>query len=162
MHDCKLYGHLRDVKIHGQLSRHYWWPHVQRDIVNWCRSCLTGATRRPGRAVKLILMPIPVLGSFTRVGVDVIQFPMSAAGNKYAVVFVNYLTKWPEVFTVKDQTALTIAKLLVTEIVPRLLSDRGTFLLSSLMYELYIISLGSIRPTVYAKTTRSPYVVRTV
>lgn len=47
---------------------------------------------------------------FSRVGVDVIQFPISAAGNRYAVVFVDYLTKWPEVFAIPDQSSLTIAR----------------------------------------------------
>ena len=32
------------------------------------------ATRQPGRAVQPPLTPIPVLGPFHRVGVDVIQF----------------------------------------------------------------------------------------
>ena len=118
------------------------------------------ATRRPGRAVKPLLTPIPVSGPFNRVGVDVIQFPKSAASNKYAVVFIDYLTKWPEVFAVKDQTALTIAKLLMTEIVPRhgvpseLLSDRGTLFLSVLMYELYRLrGIKKINMTAYHPRT---------
>lgn len=28
-------------------------------------------------------------------GVDILQLPVSSLGNKYAVVFVDYLTKWP-------------------------------------------------------------------
>jgi hypothetical protein len=47
--------------------------------------------------------------------VDVIQFPKSSRGNQYAVVFVDYLTKWPEVFA--------------------LLSDRGAAFLSKVMKE---------------------------
>ena len=89
------------------------------------------ATRQPGKAVHLPLNPIPVKGPFHRVGVDVIQFIISYSGNQYAVVFTDYLTKWPEVFAIKDQTALTIAQLFVEEIICRhgvpcqLLSDRG-------------------------------------
>ena len=52
--------------------------------------------------------------------VDVIQFVKSHSGNQYAIGFTDYLTKWPirpEVFATKDQTALTIAKLFVEEIV---------------------------------------------
>ena len=90
---------------------------MHRDIVTWCTSCLTCATPKPRKAVKPLLTPIPVSGSFDRIGVDVIQFPKSAKGNMYAVVLMDYLTKWPEVFAVKDLTALTIAKLLATEIV---------------------------------------------
>ena len=55
------------------------------------------------------LTPIPVAGPFDRVGVDIIQFPQS-------VVFVDYLTKWPEVFPTADQSAATVADLLVREV----------------------------------------------
>ena len=64
-------------------------------------------------------MPIPVGGPFNRIGVDVVQFPRSKNGNRYAVVFVDYLTKWSEVFPVPDQTAATIARLLVEHIISR-------------------------------------------
>ena len=57
-------------------------------------------------------------------------------GNKYAIVFMDYLTKWPEA---EDQTAPTIAKLLVEGIVSQhgvptnLLFDRGPSFLSKLV-----------------------------
>ena len=82
---------------------------MRQDICAWCRACMTCATRRVGKVVR------PVAGAFDRVGVDVIQFVTSRQGNMYAVVFVDYLTKWVEAFAVPDQTALTIAKLLVEE-----------------------------------------------
>ena len=134
-HDGKFSGHLREAKIH-ELSRQYWWPQMQRDITDWCKACLICASRRPGRAVKSVLTPIPVAGPFDHVGVDVITFPKSQHGNSYAVVFVDYLTKWPEVFPVADQTTLTTARLLLTRIIPqhsvpaKLLSDRRSALLS--------------------------------
>ena len=52
------------------------------------------ATHGPGQAVKSVLTPIPVVGPFDRVGIDVIQFPLSRNGNHYALVVVDYLTKW--------------------------------------------------------------------
>ena len=55
-------------------------------------------------------------GPFHRVGVDVLQLPLTENGNKYVVVFQDYLTKWVEAFAVPNQTAETIAKLLVGEI----------------------------------------------
>ena len=54
---------------------------------------------------------------------------------------MDYLTKWPEVFPVPDQSAATVARLLVEEIVSRhgvpaeVLSDRGRAFLSGLMKE---------------------------
>ena len=116
---------------------------MRSDTKNWCRGCVTCATRQPGQAVKPVLTPIPVSGPFDRVGVDVIHFSKSSSGNGYAVVFVDYLTKWPEVFPTADQTTLTIAKLLVEEIIPKhgvpneMLSNRGPAFLSKVMCDIY-------------------------
>ena len=111
---CGPFGaHLRETKVHGELYKHYWWPKMRSDIRNWCNGCLVCATHQPSRAVHAPLNSIPVEGLFHRVGVDVIQFPKPQSGNQYAVVFTDYLTKWPEVFATKDQTALTIAELFV-------------------------------------------------
>ena len=96
-----------------------------------------------GRPIKPYLTLIPVAGPFDLVGVDVIKFPCSSRGKRYAVVFIDYLTKWPEVFSTSDQTSLTIAELLVEHVISRhgvpsgLLSDRGTAFLSKLMLNVY-------------------------
>lgn len=85
------------------------------------------------------LTPIPVNGPVDRAGVDVGQLPKTKQGNRYAIVFVVYLTKWPEVFATPNHTALTIAKLFVEEIVScygapqELLSDRGPSFLSKIV-----------------------------
>ena len=91
-HYGKFGAHLGDAKIHGQLSKHYWWPRMGADISGWFQGCLVCATRQPGKAVKPPLTPIPVEGPFHRVGVDVIQFVKSHSGNQYAIVFTDYLT----------------------------------------------------------------------
>jgi len=84
---------------------------------------------------------IPVGGPFQRVAVDVLQLPPTVNGNRYVVVFMDYLTKWPEAYATSDQTAETIARLFVEQIVCRhgipqeLLSDRGQNFLSTLMQE---------------------------
>ncbi len=153
-------GHLRDAKIHSALAKHYWWPGMRTDILKWCRGCLTCATRRIGRQEKPPLVPIPVAGPFDRVGVDVLQLPTSYEGNQYAVVFVDYLTKWPEVFPTKDQTTLTIARLLVEHVISRhgvpadLLSDRGTPFLSKLMQEVcQLMGIHKVNTTAYHPQT---------
>ena len=55
-------------------------------------------------------------GPFHVVGVDVLQLPPSYQGNQYAIVFMDYLTKWPEVFATCDQKAETIGRLLVEQV----------------------------------------------
>ena len=159
-HDGTFGAHFRDAKIHSVLGKHYWWPGMRADIQKWCRACLTCATRRTGRALKPPLTPIPVAGPFDRVGVDVIKFPKSTSGNQYAVVFMDYLTKWPEVFAVRDQTALTIAKLLVEHVISRhgvpaeLLSDRGAAFLSNLVNGIcQLMGIHQVNTTAYHPQT---------
>lgn len=62
-----------------------------------------------------------------------------SVGNRYVVVFLDYLTKWVEAFAVPDQCAETIARLLVKEVFCRhgapahFLSDCGANFLSDLV-----------------------------
>ena len=32
VHEGVFSGHLRQAKVHSQLSRHYWWPRMRQDI----------------------------------------------------------------------------------------------------------------------------------
>ena len=63
------------------------------DVERFYEACLECVTRRgSGRSVKPPLVSIPVGGPFHRVGVDVLQLPITESGNKYVVVFADYLT----------------------------------------------------------------------
>ena len=141
-HSGKFAGHFAERKLYATLRTKYWWDNMRSDVRKHCRSCLTCASRKgPGRAPSPKLQPIPVGGPFHRVGVDVLQLPLSHEGNQYAVVFMDYLTKWPEVFAVPNQKAETIARLFVEHMIVRhgvpehLLSDRGANFLSALVQE---------------------------
>ena len=101
-------AHLGDAKVHSELRKHYWWSGMHADISCWTKGCLVCATHATRRVVQPPLTPISVAGPFDRVGVDIVQLPRSWRGNQYAVVFIDYLTKWPDVFPVSDQSAFTI------------------------------------------------------
>ena len=160
LHAGKFGAHLSDAKVYSEIQRHYWWEGMRKDVTQWTRGCLVCATRSAGRAVRAPLSPIPVSGPFDRVGVDIIQFPRTKRGNRYAVVFIDYLTKWPEAFAVPDQSSATVAKLLVEEMVSRhgvpseVLSDRGQAFLSGLMKEVaLLLGFHKINTTAYHPQT---------
>ena len=142
--DGKFSGHFAEKKIYVTLRKKYWWPGMRADVKRYCHCCLPCISRKgPGHAIHPPLQSIPVGGPFHRVGVDFLQLPQSYNGNCYAIVFMDYFTKWPEVFAVPDQQVSIVARLLVEEVIARhgvpeyLLSDRGANFLSDLVQEVY-------------------------
>ena len=116
-HSGPFAGHFSHKALYRVLSQWYWWRGMFQDAQVYCCSCLTCATYGgAGKQLKPPLMLIPVGGPFHRVGVDIMELPLTIYGNKYVVVFVDYLTKWVEAFPVADQTSETVAALLVDEI----------------------------------------------
>ena len=143
-------GHFGVKKTYGALARHWWWDGMYSDVVKFVTNCpecaiVTGG----GRHHRAPLHPIPVSWPFQIVGVDIMELPQTNRGNKYVLVFQDYLTKWLLAIPMPDQKTQRIAELLVTEVIPlfgvpeALLSDRGTNLLSHLMQ--YICKLLGIR-----------------
>ena len=87
-------------------------------------------------------------------------FPVSKAGNRYVVLFSEYLTKWVECFPVPSIEASVIARLLVDEIFCRhgapgtLLSDQGSNFLSSLVSEVCkLLNTKKVNTTAYHPQT---------
>ena len=141
-HAGLLAGHFSEKKVYGKICRSYWWQGLRADVRRFCQSCLICVSRRgPGYRQHPPMKPIPVKGPFHQVAVDVLQLPFSSNGNKYVVVFMDYLTKWVEAFPTADQKATTIARLLVENIICRhgipqeLLSERGANFRSKLILE---------------------------
>ena len=141
-HGGRFAGHFGEKRVYDLLRRYYWWAGMRADVRRHCHACLVCASRKgAGRTSRPPLQPIPVGGPFHRVGVDILKLPTSFEGNQYAVVFLDYLTKWAEVFPASDQTAQTVARLFVEGVVCRhgapqeLLSDRGPNFLSELFLE---------------------------
>ncbi len=59
-------------------------------------------------------------------------------GSHYVITFIDYLTKWVELFPTDNQTSETIVRLMVDHVICRhgeLVLDRGANLRSALMKE---------------------------
>ena len=114
-----------------------------KDTEHWCRSCVDCSMRKtPRNKCKAKLLPIPVEGAFDRVAVDIVgPLKVTTRGNRYIIVFIDYLTRWPEVKATASIEAATVARVLIDEIISRhggpstILSDRGSNFLSSLIQE---------------------------
>ena len=82
--------------------------------------------------------------------------PLTDSGNKYLLVIADYYTKWCEVVPLKDQKAVTVAQVLMDEVVARhgtphvLHSDQGKKFDSEVIKELCkLLGIHKVRTTAY-------------
>ena len=75
-------------------------------------SCLCNNTRSR-KKINPGLHSIPVGEPFACIGMDFKEIDESFDKNRFALVFQDYLSKWPEIYPVADRTASTVAKRLV-------------------------------------------------
>ena len=107
-----------------------------------CVDCQT--KKRPREAPAGLLQSIRANRPFEKVGIDLIgPFPIKAAGNKHAIVAVDYLTKWAIVKAVPKASAKEVVDFFVRNVVLQhgapvsLISDRGKCLTASFAEDLY-------------------------
>jgi len=125
-----------------KIKERYYWPKMYETIRYYIKTC-DNCQRRGGPSRKEQLNPLKVGHAFQRIGIDVKgPLPITSKGNRYLIVAVDYLTKWPEAIATPDCKAETIAKFIYEEIITRhgvpkeILSDRGTSFLNRVVKEL--------------------------
>ena len=113
---------------------------MYHDLMEFARNCAECAVvRGSGRLQRPPLHPISVSRPFQILGVEIMELPITKSGNRYAICFQDFLSKWPFIFAAPDQKTTRLAHLLTKEIIPvfgvpdALLSDCGTNLLSHIM-----------------------------
>ena len=127
------------------------------DAQEFSRNCGECATvTGVGRRSKPPLHPIPVQKPFQIVGVDIMELPITTRGNRYVIVFQDFLTKWPLVFAAPDQKAIRIAHLVAEELFPMFgvpdapLSDRGANLLAHVIQDVcQLLGVKKLNTTSY-------------
>ena len=99
-----LAAHFSGPRLFKTISRRWWWKGMYKDLMNYARGCpqCTIVGRAEQKKIPP-LMPIPVDHPFQIVGVDIMELPLTAKGNKYLVVFQDLFTKWPMAFPTPDQ-----------------------------------------------------------
>lgn len=115
IHNSPSGGHFGRKKTLSVLKARYYWINRNRSVLDWCRNCKVCCSRKGPRKrqhgpAQLYLVGAPM----ERVAVDIVgPLPVTEQGNKYMLVAMDYFTKWPEVFAIPDQEAVTIARALV-------------------------------------------------
>lgn len=139
-HDDYTGAHLGQKKTWTKLNNRFYWPNSYEETINYVESCAVCARMKDPPACRANLKPITDFDKpFDKVAVDILELTRTSSGNKYCVVFTDYLTKWVEAFPLRNMTAETIAKVFINEVVCRhsaprvLLSDQGANFRSELV-----------------------------
>ncbi|KAJ1216590.1 hypothetical protein NDU88_004191 [Pleurodeles waltl] len=92
----------------------FWWPGMDRDVEKFVRNCLCCACSDKthiGKSTSVVPIPFPHK-PWERVGMDVCgPFNLEGEGKTFAIVMMDYHSKWPEVSLVRDVRSSVIIEL---------------------------------------------------
>src|SRR5215469_12810980 len=138
-------GHPGPERTEQRIKELYTFPKMSQLVLKYCRSCssclsVKGAIPKPA---PISNYPLP-FKPFSRVHFDIIgRLPTcSQTGNKYILVFKDYLTRYVEITPLKDRTTTTIANAILNCIIKPhstpdiLISDNAAEFTSSLLQEI--------------------------
>ena len=142
MHEDPLSGHFGYNGTYQRIAIKYWWNGMGTDIKDFVKSCpicqFTGS-----RKFKEPLHPIKVGQPFDHIVIDLIGLnQITQQNNRYIIMAIDYLTKWPEAKAVPTKEATEVAKFIFEEIIcrhgcPKIIqSDQGTEFTASIIAEL--------------------------
>ena len=116
-HDLPLSGHLGIRKTKDRILRQFFWPGMDRDVKQFCKSCHTCQVVGKYQTDPPVapLQPIPVVGEpFSRVVIDCVgPLPKTRSGNQYILTIMCANTRFPEGFPVRNIKTRTITKVLL-------------------------------------------------
>lgn len=118
-HEDRFAGHFGFHKTWLTIRERYFWKNMFNDVKQHCKGCLDCALHKttPCRN-KASLRTIPITGAFDCVGVDIMgPLTQTLNGNRYIIVFTDYLTKYSESCALPDIKAERVARVFVERIV---------------------------------------------
>ncbi|GBN01692.1 Retrovirus-related Pol polyprotein from transposon 412 [Araneus ventricosus] len=132
------------MKTLSKTRERFYWDRLRANIEKWCREFhACGARRGSKTRTKGRLQRYTVGAPFERMALDILgPFPVTAKGNRYILVLMDYFTKWTETIPIPDQEASIVAEELIRSWIsgygmPMILhSDQGTNFNSALFTEL--------------------------
>ena len=124
------------------------WPGIVKDVNELCASCTICQKSGPAILSKAPLQPLPIIKDpFSRVAMDVFDpLPRNKVGNKYVLVLMDYTSKWPEAYALRNVITETVVKCLIdmtarVGILEEVLTDNASNFVSKTMRE-YCTTMG--------------------
>ncbi len=156
-HCNPMAGHLGQAATLNRLMARFFWPGIHENLHQWCAACRECQLVNPPASPKAPLRPLPLMQvPFERIGMDLIgPLEWSARGHRFALVLVDYATRYPEAVALRNISTKSVAEALFSMIsrvgIPKeILTDQGTAFMSRTIHELYeLLGIKSVRTSVY-------------
>ena len=136
-------GHQGSERVYNLLSRRCFWPKMNDDIIQHCQSCRRcQEAKRNARPVQKVPHHITARLPFEIVALDFTKVEQDRYGRENILVITDVFSKWTKAVPTPDQTAETVAKVLIKEWIThygpplRIHSDRGRSFENHLIYRL--------------------------
>lgn len=160
-HMSTLAGHFGKTKTTLKLMMRFFWPGIRKDVIQMCRACPTCQKTAKRRTPRYPLVPLPILSRpFSRIAMDLVgPLVVSEEGHRYILTVVDYSTRYPEAFPLKETTSTDIARALMemfsrVGIPEEIITDRGSNLGSCLIEEFYrLFGIEHIKTSAYHPQT---------
>ena len=143
-HESAMAGHLGVNKTYLKILNHFYWPHLRRDVSEYCKSChVCQMVGKPNETIPVApLKPIPACGEpFSEIIIDCVgPLPKTKSGNQYLLTIMCRATRFPEAFPLRNIKAPRIVESLVKFFslvgLPTLVqSDQGSNFMSNVMQQ---------------------------
>jgi transposase InsO family protein len=158
VHDENIISHMGRCKTLHALTHFCYWFRMHDDVRFWIKTCDSCQRRKAPHPTPKAPMKIYLPGEpGQRIAMDVCgPLRETSAGNKYVLVISDYFSKYTEAYPMKDQTAETIANIVVKEWFVKkgppeeLHTDQGANFESNLMKEICrLYDIDKTRTTPY-------------
>ncbi|XP_061764252.1 uncharacterized protein K02A2.6-like [Nerophis ophidion] len=160
-HFNPMAGHMGYNKTLNRVMARFYWPGMRADLRRWCTACPDCQLVNSAATHRVPLRPLPLIEvPFERIGVDLVgPFHPSTKGYRFALVLVDYATRYPEAVPLRSISAKSVAQALFQVVsrvgIPKeILTEQDMSFMSRTLKELYgLLGSKSIRTSVYHPQT---------
>jgi transposase InsO family protein len=116
-------GHVGEKRTIDAVSQMYWWHGLTVDVrrcLSTCKLCQRVRVAPGHETSEMQTQPHSDYGMFCRWGLDYLgPLSPSAQGHRFALVAIDYYSKWIEVFPVCTADGATTVRIILTELIAR-------------------------------------------
>ncbi len=154
-------GHLGGEKVVRLVGKHFLWPGMGREILEYCSSCEVCQIKGKGRPRKAPVVDRPALSEpFESIAVDLVgPLPKGKGGCRFLLTYICLATRWPEAVALRSVTAKAVAEGLWcifsrTAIPEVMLSDQGSQFCGRVVKQLcQLLGVQKVRTSPYHPQT---------